>query len=130
MRKIENILYKKFFNLIRLWKRKKLKTPFDELLTYDNYMSHGHLYYFMSFKNNNLIKKHMDILMEFLPNELFKNLEEAYNVYFKYIKDNENKKMNKIEVEKIFMKVDEYYYLHQSEMVQLIFTELCYCSFV
>ena len=38
----------------RLWKRRKLDTPLEELVTYYNSMSHGHEFYFKQFKGNSL----------------------------------------------------------------------------
>lgn len=38
----------------RLWKRRKLDTPLEELVTYYNSMSHEHTFYFKQFKGNSL----------------------------------------------------------------------------
>ena len=46
MRKMESYTYKRWNKMWRLWKRNKLDSPLNEVVTYDNYMAHGHLYYF------------------------------------------------------------------------------------
>ena len=46
MREIENITYKRWIKMWELWKLGLLDSPLEELVTYDNYMSHGHYFYF------------------------------------------------------------------------------------
>lgn len=66
----------------KLWRKKKLDTPLDELVTYYNAMCHGHAFYFKQFKENNLeILRHMWILKQYIPEEHYNNLKEAYELY-------------------------------------------------
>ena len=50
MRKRECLTHKRWNKMWRLWKRRKLDTPLEELVTYYNSMSHGHAFYFKQFK--------------------------------------------------------------------------------
>ena len=52
MRKMENLTYKRWKKMWRLWKYHKLDSPLEELVTYDNYMTHGHLCYFQHLKDD------------------------------------------------------------------------------
>ena len=56
MRKMENLTYKRWKKMWRLWKYHKLDSPLEELVTYDNYMTHGHLCYFQHLKDDATIK--------------------------------------------------------------------------
>ena len=107
MRKIECLTHKRWNKMWWLWKRRKLGTPLEELVTYYNSMSHGHAFYFKQFKGNNLeVLKHLWILKEYLPEEHYNNLKEAFEL-FNTIKDNE---LTPYE-EKTFLKYDEIYFL-------------------
>ena len=107
MRKIECITHRRWNKMWRLWKRRKLETPLEELVTYYNSMSNGHAFYFKQFKGNSLeVLRHLWILKEYLPKEQYSNLKEAFEL-FNTIKDNE---LTPYE-EKTFLKYDEIYFL-------------------
>ena len=81
MRKIESLTNKRWNKMWKLWKRKKLDTPLDELVTYYNAMCHGHLFYFKQFKGNSLeIIRQMWILKQYISKEHYNNLIEAYEL--------------------------------------------------
>ena len=77
MRKMESYTYKKWNKMWRLWKLHKLHSPLEELVTYDNYMAHGHVYFFNALKNEINIKRYMFVLKEFLSKEVYENLENV-----------------------------------------------------
>lgn len=107
MRKIEYLTHKRWNKMFRLWKRRKLDTPLEELVTYYNSMSHGHAFYFKQFKGNSLeVLRHLWILKEYLPEEHYNNLKEAFEL-FSTIKD---KELTPYE-EETFLKYDEIYFL-------------------
>ena len=64
MRRMESYTYMRWKKMWRLWKRHKLDSPLEELVTYDNYMAHGHLCYFEHLKDNSLIERHMLVLKD------------------------------------------------------------------
>lgn len=108
MRKIECLTHKRWNKMWRLWKRRKLGTPIEELVTYYNSMSHGHAFYFKQFKGNSLeVLRHLWILKEYLPEEHYNNLKEAFEL-FNTIKD---KELTPYEEEETFLKYDEIYFL-------------------
>ena len=91
----------------RLWKRSKLDTPLEELVTYYNSTSYEHAFFFKQFKVNSLeVLRHLWILKEYLPEERYNNLKEAFEL-FNTIKD---KELTPYE-EETFLKYDEIYFL-------------------
>lgn len=124
MRKMENYTYKRWNKMWRLWKRHRLDSPLEELVTYDNYMTHGHFYYFQYLNRDIEIKRNMWILKEYLPKEMYENLENAYQLY----KDNINKinsdKLDELQLEKLFYEVDDKFYEDAYELTKIIMIEL------
>lgn len=128
MRKMESYTYKRWSKMWRLWTRNKLNTPLDELVTYDNYMTHGHLYYFQYLKNDYDIKRNMWIIKKFLSEEMSNNLDKAYKIYQDNLSDINSKKISDFELEELFMDVDEAYYNDSYEMTKIIMKELSDCT--
>ena len=124
MRKMESYTYMRWKKMWRLWKRHKLDSPLEELVTYDNYMAHGHLCYFEHLKDNSLIERHMFILKDFLTVDFYKNLEKAYKIYIDNKSEIVSKKYSEFELEDIFMEVDDWYYNDSYEVLKLIMIEL------
>ena len=90
----------------RLWKRRKLDTLLEELVTCYNSMSHGHAFYFKQFKEISLeVLRHLWILKEYLPEEHYNNLKEAFEL-FNTIND---KELIPYE-EETFLKYDEKFF--------------------
>lgn len=108
MRKIESIIYRRWNKMWRLWRRGKLDSPLDELVTYYNAMSHGHAFYFKQFKGNGLeVLRHMGVIKQYIPEDHYNNIKEAYEL-FNSIKD---KELTLFEEEKAFLKYDEKYFV-------------------
>ena len=129
MRKMENLTYKRWKKMWRLWKYHKLDSPLEELVTYDNYMTHGHLCYFQHLKDDATIKRHMFVLKDFLSREFYENLEKAYKIYVDNKSKISSKKVSEFELEEMFMEVDEWYYDDSYEVLKLIMFELQeYCK--
>ena len=123
MRKIENLTLKKWNKMWRLWRKRKLDTPLDELVTYYNAMCHGHAFYFKQFKGNNSeVRRHMWIIKQYIPEEPYNNLKEAYELY-ESIKD---KGLTPFEEEKAFLKNDEKYFLDDYFLHLIIWDLLTY----
>ncbi len=130
MRKMENYTYIKWNKMWRLWKRHKLETPLEELVTYDNYMAHGHLEYFKYLKNDLEIKRNMWIIKKFLSKEIYANLEKAYKLYNDNLSLINNNQLDEFELEKLFMKVDEKFYEDAYEMTKIIMREVSDCPYI
>lgn len=126
MKKIENIIYKKWAKMLKLWKRNKLDSPLNELLTYDNYMAHGHLFYFKKVKLDSLIN-HLNILKEYLSDMSYNNLINAYKIYINNKINILNNNFTKLELENLFINVDENYYKNGFEVTKIIMNELSFC---
>lgn len=128
MRRMESYTYKKWNKMWRLWKAHRLDSPLEELVTYDNYMAHGHFKFFEALKNDVNIKRYMFVLKQYLSKEIYDNLELAYKIY----NDNKimihSKKIDNLELENIFMEVDEKYYEDTYELTKIIMQELAYSS--
>ena len=108
MRKIESLTHRRWNKMWRLWKKRKLDTPLDELVTYYNSMCHGHAFYFKQFKGNSLeVLRHIWILKQYIPEEHYNNLNEAYEL-FNSIKD---KELTPYDEEELFLEYDEKYLL-------------------
>ena len=128
MRKMESYTYKKWNKMWRLWKLHRLDTPLEELVTYDNCMTHGHLEFFKTLKNDINIIRYMLVLKKFLSKEVYENLESAYKIY------NDNKdiinsgKLDEVELEDMFMEVDEKYYEDTYQLTKIIMEEIAYSS--
>ena len=78
-----------------------METPLEELVTYDNYMSHGHLEYFQYLKNDLEIKRNMWIIKKFLSQEIYTNLEKAYKIYNDNLELINNNELDEFELKKI-----------------------------
>ena len=87
-------------------------------------MSHGHAFYFKQFKGNSLeVLRHLWVLKEYLPEEHYNNLKEAFEL-FNTIKD---KELTRYE-EETFLKYDEIYFL-DNYFLHLILWDLLFCFF-
>lgn len=128
MRKMESCTYKKWNKMWRLWKLHRLDSPLEELLTYDNCMAHGHLEFFKTLKIDINILRYMFVLKEFLSKEVFENLESAYKIYKDNIEKINSGKLDKLELEDLFIEVDEKYYEDTYELTKIIMEELAYSS--
>jgi len=93
MRKMESYTYKRWNKMWRLWKRNKLDSPLNELVTYDNYMAHGHLYYFQYLRYENEIKRNIWVIKNYLSKEIYDNLLKAYEIYKDNLEIINNKKL-------------------------------------
>ena len=124
MREIESIIYRKLIKGLKIWETKKLDSPLDELITYDNYMSHGHFYYFNKLNTEDIIIKNIYLLKECLSDELYNNLLSAYDLYKKCMNSNNIQELSNLELEKIFMKVDEKYYENYFNVLIIIIENL------
>ena len=124
MRKMENYTYKRWTKMWRLWTHHRLNSPLEELVTYDNYMTHGHLYYFQYLKNDYDIKRNIWIIKKYLSNEMIQNLNKAYQIYQDNLELINNKKLSDLELENLFMEVDEAFYDDSYEMTKIIMKEL------
>ena len=130
MRKMESYTYKKWNKMWRLWKFHKLHSPLEELVTYDNYMAHGHVYFFNALKNEINIKRYMFVLKEFLSKEVYENLETAYKIYVENLSLIKSGQLDDVELENMFMEVDEKYYEDTYELTKIIMQELAYGSHI
>ena len=128
MRRMESYTYKKWNKMWGLWKSHRLDSPLEELVTYDNYMAHGHFEFFEALKNDVNIKRYMYVLKQYLSKEVYENLELAYKIYSDNKKIIHNKKIDNLELENIFMEVDEKYYEDTYELTKIIMQELAYSS--
>lgn len=90
MCKMESYTYKRWNKMWRLWKRNKLDSPLNELVTYDNYMEHGHLYYFQYLRYGNEIKRNIWVIKNYLSKEIYDNLLKAYEIYKDNLEINNN----------------------------------------
>ena len=123
MRKIECITHRRWNKMWRLWKRRKLETPLEELVTYYNSMSNGHAFYFKQFKGNSLeVLRHLWILKQYIPEEHYNNINEAYDL-FNSIKD---KELTPYEEEELFLKYDEKYFLDEFFLHLILWDLLSY----
>ena len=124
MRKMLSCTYKRWNKMWKLWKCHKLNSPLEELVTYDNYMCEGHYYYFKYLNNDINIRRHMFVLKEFLSKEVYDNLEKAFKLY----KENESilrsNKMSSMEIEELFLEVDEFFYDDSYELTKIIMREV------
>lgn len=106
-----------------LWRRKKLDTPLDELVTYYNAMCHGHVFYFKQFKGNSLeVLRHMWVLKQYIPEEHYNNLKEAYELF----KSINIKELTSLEEEETFLKYDEKYFMDDYFLHLIIWDLLTY----
>jgi len=128
MRKMESYTYMRWKKMWRLWKRCKLDSPLEELVTYDNYMAHGHYYFFNALKNEINIKRYMFVLKEFLSKDVYENLENAYKIYVENLSIIKSGKLDEVGLENLFMEVDEKYYEDTYELTKIIMQELAYSS--
>ena len=128
MRKMESYTYMRWKKMWRLWKRHKLDSPLEELVTYDNYMAHGHYYFFIAIKNEINIKRYMFVLKEFLSKDVYENLENAYKIYVENLSIIKSGKLDEVGLENLFMEVDEKYYEDTYELTKIIMQELAYSS--
>jgi len=128
MRKMESYTYMRWKKMWRLWKRHKLDSPLEELVTYDNYMAHGHYYFFNALKNEINIKRYMFVLKEFLSKDVYENLENAYKIYVENLSIIKSGKLDEVGLENLFMEVDEKYYEDTYELTKIIMQELAYSS--
>lgn len=128
MRKMESYTYKKWNKMWRLWKLHRLHSPLEELVTYDNYMAHGHYYFFNALKNEINIKRYMFVLKEFLSKDVYENLENAYKIYVENLSIIKSGKLDEVGLENLFMEVDEKYYEDTYELTKIIMQELAYSS--
>lgn len=127
MRKIECLTHKRWNKMWRLWKRKKLDTPLDELVTYYNAMIHGHVFYFKQFKGNSLeVLRHMWVLKQYIPEEHYNNLIEAYELY----NSTKDKVLTPFEEEETFLKYDEKYFMDDYFLHLIIWDLLTYDPYI
>ena len=124
MRKMESYTYKRWNKMWRLWKRNKLDSPLNELVTYDNYMEHGHLYYFQYLRYENEIKRNIWVIKNYLSKARYDNLLKAFEIYKDNLEIINNKKISDFEIEKLFMEVDEKFYEDAYELTKIIMIEL------
>ena len=93
------------------WKNNKLKEPIEQLCSYDTMMHlHGHYEYFESFENDEELEREFNIVYCNLPTVFADNLEEAYRIYMANRDNIRSGKVDSVEEENIFLKVDEFYY--------------------
>lgn len=127
MRKIECLTIKRWNKMWRLWKRRKLDSPLDELVTYYNAMCHGHVFYFNQFKGNNSeIQRHMWIIKQYIPEDHYNNLKEAYELY----KSINIKELTSFEEEETFLKYDEKYFTDDYFLHLIIWDLLTYDPYI
>ena len=107
---------------VEIVEKKKIDTPLDELVTYYNAMIHGHAVYFKQFNNNLELLRHMWILKQYIPEDHYNNLIEAYEVY-NSIKD---KELTPLEEEEAFLKNDEKYFMDDYFLHLIIWDLLTY----
>ncbi len=124
MRRVEKNNYKKWDKMWLLWKLHRLDSPLDELITYDNCMAHGHYYFFKSLKTDSEIKRHIFVMTDSLPEDYIENLKKAYRIYTDNKIEIDSGKFDIMELEDLFLEVDEFFYRDAYKVLSIIMTEL------
>lgn len=94
-----------------MWSEGNVKSPYEELMTYQSEINNGgHDQYFLNVGNNGDIQKEMSALKTILSDELTDNLEKAYQAYLLLEeKDDEN-------AESIMEQCDNTFYENEEEI--------------
>ena len=69
-------------------------------------------------------------LKEFLSKELYENLETTYKIYVENLSLIKSGQLDDVELENMFMEVDEKYYEDTYELTKIIMQELAYGSHI
>lgn len=72
----------------------------------------------------------MFVLKEFLSKEVYENLETAYKIYVENLSLIISCQLDDVELENMFMEVDEKYYEDTYELTKIIMQELAYGSHI
>lgn len=87
-------------------------------------MAHGHLDFLIALKNDMNIRRYMFVLKEFLSKEVYRNLETAYKIYIENLAIIKSGKLDGVELENMFIEVDEKFYVDSYEVTKIIMREL------
>lgn len=120
MNKITNSAIKYWEKMWKAWKRNKLGSPLNELVTFCNYAANGFYNYFIHFKNEYVLKYNLFILKQHLPENHYNNLIKAKELYDFY---QDKKSLAKIE-EEVFKQYDEIYFQDVGLIESIIFDKL------
>lgn len=120
MNKITNSAIKYWEKMWKAWKRNKLGSPLNELVTFCNYAANGFYNYFIQFKNEYVLKYNLFILKQHLPENHYNNLIKAKELYDFY---SDKKALAKIE-EEVFKKYDEIFFQDVGLIESIIFDKL------
>ncbi len=109
------------------WVTNPEKIAFPEGKTwmdYDNCMTHGHYYFFKSLKVDSEIKRHIFVMKDYLPEDYKENLKKAYQIYCENKEAIEKRKIEGLELEDLFLEVDEFYYKDVYKVLGTVLAEL------
>lgn len=120
MKKITNSTIKYWNKMWKAWKRNRLGSPLNELVTFCNYAANGFYNYFIQFKNKYVLKYNLFILKQHLPENHYSNLIKAKELYDSY---SDKKALAKIE-EEVFKQYDEIYFQDVGLIESIIFDKL------
>lgn len=103
-----------------LWADGEIKSPYNELMTYQSEVNNGgHHQYFLNTENNGDVRKDIETLCGILPDILKNNIQTAFTAYLELEKD-KNIDAN----EEILEKCDDAFYENE-EIINSILESYC-----
>lgn len=99
-----------------LWTKRKVDSPFAELMTYQSEVNNGgHDQYFINVENVGDLKKEISALENILSDKLKENLHKAYNAYLTLEEDEDDEN-----AECILEECDDVFYENEQEINHLL----------
>ena len=105
----------KWNKMWELWEVEQAKSPYQELMTYQSEVNNGgHSQFFFNLGSIKKISTTVKTVLTVLPPKLAHNLEQAYSVYNKYNKTDEDK------MEKILDGCDEVFFANEEKINEIL----------
>ena len=103
-----------------LWAEGEIKSPYNELMTYQSEVNNGgHHQYFLNTENNGDVRRDIEALCTILPGVLTDNIQAAFKAYIELEQD-KNIEAN----EEILEKCDDVFWENE-EMINSILESYC-----
>lgn len=107
---------KQWNKMWELWANGEIKSPYNELMTYQSEVNNGgHSQYFVNTENTDDIDKEMSVLNDILPAVLKENLQTAYQAHLLLEQDETNE-----EAESVLEKCDDVFYENEKEINDIL----------